>query len=239
MTFASLYRIRAVQVIAIFCAAFVICGTTYAQQIKGMPKLPTSGNMGLQGSVGVGFADFSVEAPEEDFKMDRGTFFSAAIERGFDFMHLYLTLSLSHMTAEGLANYDYQNLSTSTNYSVNDIAFKAAVTDLGLGLKLKLIDNYWFRPYIEFGGLGGYHQITYTSKQSVLAGIGSDYKSKDTVMGSGYYTEGGIEAMFSQAFGVKLSARLSSYKTKDLETLDKRSLDYDSETYYFAMLFGF
>ncbi|MCM2280838.1 MAG: hypothetical protein NDI61_03215, partial [Bdellovibrionaceae bacterium] len=219
-------------------------------QISGMPRLPTGGGgggassgggrgIGLQGSAGPGFVDFSVLSPKQDFRLDRGMYVSGAIERGFNVLHLYLTLGLSHMTADGTSNYRYTNLSTSTTYSVSDIRFRAAITDLSLGLKLKLIDGYWFRPYIEGGGLGGYHQITYTSKQSDLAAQGSDYKSKDVVMGSGYYGEAGIEAMFSDKFGVKISARQSHYSTKSLETLNSRPLRFTAETYYFALLFGF
>lgn len=207
-------------------------------QVRGIPSLPTSGNLGLQGSVGAGFADFNIESPRSDFTLDRGAFFTAAIERAFG-AHFYLTLALSYMSAEGVANYSYTNLSSSTTYTASDVKFKATVTDLSLGLKFKLIDDYWFRPYIEGGGLGGYQQISYTSKIDVIAAQGSDYKSKDVVMGAGYYGEAGLEAMFSDKFGVKLAARQSWYKTKKLPTLADRTLRYSSETYYFALLFGF
>ncbi|MGE3681712.1 MAG: hypothetical protein AB7G93_08300 [Bdellovibrionales bacterium] len=206
---------------------------------SGMPRLPSGGSLGLQGSAGVGFVDYTVESPESDIEMDRGIFATVGIERAFNFMHLYLTLGLSHMTAEGTANYSYTNLSSSASYAASDVKFKSAVTDLSLGIKLKLIDDYWFRPYIEGGGLGGYHQVTYTSKQDLLTAQGSDYKSKDVVMGSGYYGEAGLETMFSEKFGVKLSARKSWYRTKNLETLGDRPLRFSSESYYFALLFGF
>lgn len=209
-------------------------------QLANLPKLPTSGGqmLGIQGSAGVGFADYSVQSPESDLRVDRGMFIAASIERGFNVLHLYLTLSLSHMSAEGLSNYQYTNLSSSTTYTAQDVKFKSNITDLGLGLKLKLIDNYWFRPYIEGGGLGGYHQIQYASKTDVLAGQGADYKTKDIVMGSGYYGEAGIETMFGDRFGVKLAARQSIYQTKKMETFGNRPLRFTTETYYFALLFG-
>jgi hypothetical protein len=205
-----------------------------------MPTLPSSGGgkLGLQGSVGAGFVDFRVQSPSTDFKIDRGIFVAGQIERSFNVMHLYLTLSLSHMQAEGVANYQYSNLSNAVTFTATDVKFKSAVTDLALGVKLKLIDNYWFRPYIEAGGLGGYHQISYTSKADVLAAQGNDYKNRDVVMGSGYYGEAGLEAMFSDSFGVKLAARESVYQTKKLETLANRPLRFNSETYYFSLLFG-
>ena len=218
----------------------LLVSQTAAAQYSGVPKVPTSssGLAGLQGSVGAGFTDFSVKSPEENFEIDRGIFAAAQIERGFNVMNLYLTLTLSNMSAEGLANYSYTNLASSTTYTATDVKFRANVLDLGLGLKLKLIDNYWFRPYIEGGGVGGYHTISYSSKQDVLAAQGSEYKTKDVVMGSGYYGEGGLEVMFSQKFGVKLAARQSVYQTKKLQTLADRPLRFVSETYYFSLLFG-
>jgi hypothetical protein len=191
--------------------------------------------MGIKGSVGIGFADFTVQSPSGDFKIDRGTFLVGSIERAF-VKHVYLTLTLSMMNAEGFSNYDYTG---SVNYNVSDVGFRSSVTDLGLGLKFKLFDGYWFTPYLEGGGLAGYHQVTYTTKQSVLQGIGSDYKLKDSIMGSGYYGEAGVEIAFSERFGVKLAARKSEYDTKPLETLGNRGLRFMSETYYFSGLFGF
>jgi hypothetical protein len=111
--------------------------------------------------------------------------------------------------------------------------------ELGLGFKLKLIDDYWFRPYVELGGLASYNEVSYKSKRDELSAQGSDYKTKDTIMGSGYYGEGGFEIQFSERFGVKLAARLSHERTKKLDTLDKTPLEYSAETYYLAGLVGF
>lgn len=224
----------------ILSATLLMSCATFAQSIPKLPSLPSGagGSLGLQGSIGAGFVDYNVQSPSTDFKIDRGIFVAGQIERGFNVMHLYLTMTLSHMQAEGVANYNYTNLSSSVTFTANDVKFKSAVTDLALGLKLKIIDGYWFRPYIEGGGLGGYHQVTYTSKADILSAQGTDYKNKDVVMGSGYYGEGGLEAMFSDKFGVKLAARESIYQTKKLETLSNRPLRFNSETYYFALLFG-
>ena len=221
----------------VLLSTVVLNFSALAQNAK-FPSLPTGGNLGLQGSVGAGFVAYNVQSPVLDFKLDRGIFVVGQIERGFNVLHLYLTLSLSHMLAEGVSNYEYTNLSTSLRFVATDVKFKSAVTDLALGLKFKIIDNYWFRPYIEAGGLGGYHQISYTNKSAELSAQGQDYKNKDVVMGSGYYGEAGLEAMFSERFGVKLAARESVYQTKKIETLNNRPLRFNSETYYFALLFG-
>lgn len=208
-----------------------------AQNIRGLPSLPTNG-LGMQGSVGVGFADFKTISPEDDFKMDRGTYFAAAIERGFNVMHMYLTFGLNYMTAEGEANYDYSNLSSSTTYSKDNIAFKAAMYEASLGLKIKLIDDYWFRPYIEGGGIGSYNQVTYGNGINDLRTTGTDYKSKDVIMGAGYYGEGGFEIQFAERFGVRLAARQAIMQTKKLETLGNRPVRMQNEIYYLSVLFG-
>ncbi len=226
------------KIVALIFASQLFLGQIAFAQVRGVPSLPSRGTVGLQGSVGAGFADFSIKDPQDDLRVDRGIFAAAAIERGFNVLNLYLTLTLSNLNAEGLANYSYRNLSSATTYTATDIKFTANILDLGLGLKMKLIDKYWFRPYIEGGGLGGYHTINYSSKMDTLAAQGSDYKSKDVVMGSGVYGEAGLEAMFAQSFGVKLAARQSTYQTKKLETLQDRTLRFVVETYYFSLLFG-
>lgn len=210
----------------------------HAQLVRGMPKVPTSASMGLQGSAGVGFADFNVLFPSSDLKVDRGVYVAAAIERGFEVLHLYLTLSMSYMTAEGTSNYKYTDLANAVTYTAKNMKFKSNVTDIGLGLKFKLIDDYWFRPYVEGGVLGGYHQITYDTGASTLSSQGSLYKTTDVAMGYGNYGEAGVEAMFSDKFGVKLAGRLSNYQTKDMDTFDKQPLKFTTETYYFSLLFG-
>lgn len=194
---------------------------------------------GVQGSAGVGFTEYTVISPKSDIEFDRGVYVTAAGEKGFDFAHLYVTISLGYMDAEGRANYDYTNLSSSTTYQVNDVNFKARMMELALGLKWKLIDNYWFRPFVEGGGIGSWNEIRYTSKTQALSAIGSDYKSKDTMMGYGYYGEAGLEIQFSERFGVKLAGRLSEITTKELDTLGKQKLKYQGQTFYLSALVGF
>lgn len=194
---------------------------------------------GVQGSAGVGFTEYDVSSPESDIEFDRGVYVTAAGEKGFNFANLYLTISLGYMDAEGRSNYDYTNLSSSTTYQVNDVEFKARMMELGLGLKMKLIDNYWFRPFIEVGGLGSWNELRYTSKSQQLSAIGSDYKSKDTIMGYGYYGEAGFEIQFSERFGVKVAGRLSETTTKELDTLGKQKLKYQGQTFYLSALMGF
>jgi hypothetical protein len=214
----------------------VLSAVSEAQSIRGLPSLPTSGGLGFQGSVGVGFTDFKTQFPSNDFKLDRGTYFSAQLERGFDVLHLYLTLGLNYQGATGTANYEYTNLSSSAHYAATDMPFKASMYEVSLGLKMKLIDNYWFRPYIEAGGIGSYNQVAYDSRMSSLGWVG--HKATDVIMGSGYYGEGGVEVMFTPKWGVKLAARQAFIQTKKLETLNNLGVRLQNEIYYFSLLFG-
>lgn len=219
-------------------ATFAVSGAQAAGVPMGLPSIPTSG-LGLTGSVGIGFTDFTVISPSADFKLDRGTYTTIALERGFKFANLYFTMALGHMTGGGRANYSYTNLTSSTTYQANDVGFSASMYDLGLGFKFKIIDDYWFGPYVEGGGIGSYHEITYGSKSDVLDAQGSAWKQKDVVMGSGYYGEVGIDVKFSEKFGMKFAGRFVEERTKDLETLAKKQVSLRSETYYLSALIGF
>ncbi len=210
---------------------------TAAQSLRGLPSLPTGGK-GLRGSVGIGFTDIKTISPSADVKFERGTFLFTQLERPFDFMHLYLTVGLGYMDASGVANYSYTNLSSSTTYTSRDLAFRARSYELALGLKLKLIDDYWFRPYVAGGGLGNYNEVSYGGGIAALSSVGTNYKSKDTIMGSGYSLEAGIEIDFSERFGLKLSARQSTVQTKPLETLGERTMKLRPEVYFLSLLFG-
>ena len=227
--------IRFTMLLSIFFVTLV----SNAQTIKGLPSIPTSsGSLGFKGSVGAGFADFKTQSPASDFRLERGTYFTGALERPFNVMHLHLTFGLNYMAAEGQANYDYSNLSTSTAYSMDDIDFKAQMFEVTLGLKFKLIEEYWFRPYIEGGGIGSYNNVNYGSRISDLNSVGADFKRKDVIMGSGYYAEAGFEIQFNPKFGVRLAARQANVQTKKLETLGNRPVLMQNEIYYLSMLFG-
>lgn len=221
----------------IFLLILTFAVSTGWAQSKG-PSIPMSsgGAKGMKGSAGAGFVDFETISPKSDFKMDRGIYVAAAIERPFGFLNLHLVLSINHMNASGEANYNYAK--NGVTYTANGLGFKAQMFDLGLGLKLKAFEDFWFRPYIGGGGLGGYHEITYSSS-SALTAQGSEYKTKDTVMGSGYYGEAGLEIEFTEKFGVLLGGRFSEYNSKALETLGGQKLQFRTETYFFAGLIGF
>ncbi len=203
-----------------------------------MAPRPNVEMRGVAGSLGGGYTDFYVISPAQNFKLDRGVFLAGAGERGFNFLNLYLTFTLSMMIAEGVTNYDYTTLNNQ-NYTATDVQFRSNMLEANLGLKFKLIDNYWVRPYAEAGGIGGYHEVSYTNKQAELSAQGSDFKRKDAIMGGGHYKEFGIEVDFSEAFGIKVAARFSEFETKKLETLANQPIRFKAETYYLSALRSF
>lgn len=221
----------------ILALVFLVSSVGVAQSFDGLPTLPTGGS-GFTGSVGAGFTDFRTLAPDADFTLNRGVFVSGQLERGFQFLHLYLTLGLNYMDTNGTANYYYKNLSSTTTYTLNDVAFSAKIYEGSLGLKFKLIENYWFRPYVEGGGMASYNQISYGSNLSSLNSTGTGYRTNDSMMGSGYYGEAGVEIDFTEKYGLKLAARESIMQTKKMETLDDHTVRMDDQTFYLSLLFG-
>ncbi len=217
----------------VFLSVCLIGNIAFAQKFA--PK-------GINGSVGVGFTEFDVKAPNDlEFEFDDGQFAYIGGEKGFG-SHFYLTISLQYMTTDGETNYDYTSVSGNERYQANDINFEADFFQVGLGLKFKLIDNYWFRPYVEGGGLGGFFQIKYSDTQEIEdanPSLSGDFDTEDSLIDFGYYYEGGIEIAFSDAWGVKLAARFIESRTKELETLDDSEIEYSSNVYYFALLKAF
>jgi hypothetical protein len=222
------------------CLFVLLCLFTFdksfAQEIKFQPD-------GINGSVGTGFAIFDVKSPADyDIKFDQATYFYMGGEKGFDILNLYLTISFQYMTTAGQSNYEYESVSTNTVWEGEDVDFKATFFQAGLGLKLKIIDDYWFRPYVEGGGLGGYFQISYNNDSDeieVTTGSDDDPKLKDSLLDFGHYGEAGIEISFSDTWGVKVAGRIIESTTKKLETLDDRTLSYKGEVYFISVLKAF
>lgn len=194
--------------------------------------------VGVSGSMGYGFTNYVVKSPSQNFSLDNGMFASLAAERGFNFLNLYLDLSLNYLSTTGTANYDYTTLS-GVHYTASDVAFQTNLFEAGLGLKLKIIDRYWVRPYVEYGGLGGYYSIRYTNKASVLSATGSDYKTTDNATETGQFGEAGLEISFSDKFGIRSAARYTHNTTDSLMTLGNQPVQYDCRIYYFALLAQF
>lgn len=219
----------------LFSSYFLFTSSVQAQSMKFKPD-------GINGSAGVGFVTWNVLEPStSNVRFDQGTFAAIAGEKGFNFFNLYLNLSLAYMTGTGQTNYDYTTLSGAEHYVGSDVNFKADLFQAGLGLKWKIIDGYWFRPYVEAGGTGGYFTIKYSdlSAKSTVTSVGNNYKKDDSLLDFGRYAEGGVEITFSDAFGVRAGARFSESRTKKFKTLNDSEIKYKSDIYYFALLMAF
>lgn len=216
----------------IFLALFtlLIASTSHAQFTSFRPT-------GITGSAGFGFVHFDVNDPHsQNLEIDDGVYTAVGGERGFGAANLYLTISLNYLNADGDTDYNY--VSGSNTYTSNTkINFDMTLFQAGLGLKLKLIDEGWFKPYVEAGGLFGYFQLKYKNLSSTtITGPDTNYKSSDSLFDFGYYGEAGLEITFSETFGIKAGMRMTKNRTKEFETLGDQRIDYESQVYYLGLL---
>lgn len=204
-------------------------------------SIPKFNPKGVSGWAGVGFANFTVKSPENGYKLDRGTSIILGGEKGFNAMNLYLTFGFSYLTTAGQSQYAYSTLS-GENYTATDTNFKAELFQASLGLKFKIIDTGWFKPYAEGGGMFGYYSMKYDfngTQRAALDSVGTNYKKEDAIIDMGHYLEGGLEVLFSDSFGLKAAARLIRGETKDVETLNKEKIKYEAEVFYLSLLKSF
>ena len=196
---------------------------------------------GIAGSVGIGAALFEVASPKTDFKLDQGVYAALGIEKGLNIWNFYVTFGLSYLTTEGQVKYHYETLSETDIYEASDVNMKMEIFQAALGLKFKIIDGYWIRPYVEGGGFGGYYTLKYDNLATKLAPTNTNrnFKSADSLIDFGSYAEGGMELSFSETFGIKAAARIISAETKKFETLNKQTLQYQSQVFYLSVLKAF
>lgn len=213
--------------------AYFLTSYAFAQKIS--PR-------GINGWAGAGYVTFDIKAPDDQrLDIDDGVYVAAGGEKAFGAMNLYLTITLSYLKAEGSSLYDYTS-NVGTNYTSGStvVPFDMNVFQAGLGLKIKLIDGYWFRPYIEGGGLGGYFKIDYKNLATNLSSpADQNYRKSDSILDFGHYAEAGVEISFSEQFGVRAAARFTKNQTKEFETLSDSKVDYETQVYYFTLMSSF
>jgi hypothetical protein len=220
--------------ILILSFALLVSSNSYAQ----FQMQPT----GIMGSAGFGFVNFETKEPlSQSFKINDGVFAAIGGEKGLGALNLYLTISMNYLKAKGDTMYDYRSTSGASHYTSNSIVpFDLNIFQAGLGLKLKLIEDYWIRPYVEGGGLFGYFQARYTNlvvgSNVTLGGPDSGIKRDDSLFDFGYYGEGGLELVFSDTFGLRAAYRMTRNKTKPFETLADQKVEYESQVYYLCLL---
>lgn len=212
---------------------FLLSATAFAQQssFKIDPK-------GIGGSAGAGVVLFKVSEPASNFRIDQGVYGAVSGEKGFGLLHLYLSLSLGYLSTKGQTSYDYTTLS-GNQFTGTDVAYKVDLFQGGLGVKFKLMESYWLRPYVEAGGLAGYFKMNYTDIRTKVVGSGTDYRSEDALLDFGTYYEGGAEISFAKNFGLRVAARFTNNATKPFETLANKKIRYKSEVYYLSLLASF
>lgn len=192
---------------------------------------------GFAGSAGIGFGEFTILNPAANFRMNQGLFVHLSGEREVENSGFFVTLSFNYMKSNGESFYDYSTLG-GTRFTGTDVGFDTNSYQLGLGFKLKFFSSSWFRPYIEAGGLFGYHELQYKIGSTTLTqtGTGGSSKNTDGLTGFGYYGEGGIEVDFSDEYGVKLSAKYGQTETRPFDTLAGSTVKYESRVFQVGIL---
>lgn len=187
---------------------------------------------GIKGTIGFGLTEYSVLSPKSDFKLDDGIFTSISGEAPLNFLGLFVTIGLNYMQTSGQTNYDYRTLSE--HYAVDDISFDASTYQISLGFKFKPIRGI-LSPYVEGGGLMGYQTIEYKNRRTELNAIGSNYKTKDGLMETGYYGDAGLEVTFSERFGVKAGYKYIKTESRPFVTLGDQKVKYDARVLHFGV----
>lgn len=218
----------------------VISASASAQSsFRGSPFGSGFGLKGVNTYGGFGFADFDVKTPAENFRMDQGIFAFIGGERDVNDKGLSVTISFNYMTTEGQSFYNYTTLG-GVQYIGSDISFDSTNYQLGLGLKQRFFPSSWLRPYIEVGGLFGFHEIKYKGNLSVItmngAGDPNGFKRKDGLTGLGYYGEAGVEVDFSETYGVRIGGRYQITETRAFETLAEEKVKFDTLVFQLAFL---
>ncbi|MBY0314474.1 MAG: outer membrane beta-barrel protein [Bdellovibrionales bacterium] len=215
----------------LFCVALL---PTLAQAQNFESAFSAIGLRGITGYAGFGFASYEVTTPSDRFRMDQGIFVYAGVERRFGTSPFFITAAFNYLKTNGESFYDYTTLG-GTQYTGQDIGYSASNYQIGMGLKMKLFADSWARPYLEGGGLFGYHELTYTKNLETITG-GSGYKRKDGLTGLGYYGEGGIEVDFAETAGIKVGLRYQETTTRPFETLANQKLKFESTIFQIAFL---
>jgi opacity protein-like surface antigen len=209
-----------------FSLSLLTLGVAQAQ----VPNLPS-----LQGTLGFGVSEYKIHNPASDFTMDDGIFATLHIERPLGIWGFMFTFGVNYMSSEGRTNYDYSTLSQ--QYTATDIPFASTAFQLGLGMKLRLFPGF-FSPYIEGGGLFGYHAIEYKDTAQLQI-QGDGFKTKDAITELGHYVEAGLEVAFSQMFGVRAAYRMMQMETRAVDTLGGQKIRYDSNVLLVGFLVSF
>lgn len=202
-----------------------------AAQFQGMrPK-------GIRGSIGFGLAEYTIHSPNnKNMRIDDGLLTTIAGEAPLNDGSLLAAVSLHYLKGDGLTNYSYSTLQQ--DYAASDVSFDSTAFTIGLGLKFKPIPAM-ISPYIEGGGLIGYHELKYTRGLEGLNAVGDNYDTKDSLTETGFYGDIGVEVTFSEYFGVNVGYRLHMMTTRPFDTLGREKIRYDLGMLHFGVMTQF
>lgn len=186
---------------------------------------------GMRGTVGVGLAEYNVIQGGQNFQMDGGLFTSVQGETELS-GPLLITLQLNYLQSKGRTNYNYSTLSQ--NFTGSDLGFSSNTFQIGLGLKYRPFSQAVMSPYIEGGGLVGYYQLQFLNAAAKISPSG-DYKSKDSLIETGYFGDAGLEVMFSEKFAIQIGYRYQMMTTRPFSTLGNSTLVYSARIIHFGV----
>ncbi len=195
----------------------------------------------LNGGLSYSPIQFNTLSPtSNELKMSNGSDFSLFGEKRFGFFHLYLTAAVDYLRTTGTANYSYFSQS-GIIYTANQVGFTYDGIGASLGVKVKIIEDSLFRPYVEGGGEAFYTQFSYDSslRTAAVTSLGSDFKTIDSFLDFAPYAEAGVEADLTNQWGLKLGARYTHHSSRMVETMAKRTITYDTMAYVIGLFFKF
>ncbi len=192
--------------------------------------------------VGIGFTDFEAKSPVSAVSLSNGTSVFIAGEQEINELGSSIVVSLTYLSTEGLASYDYGD-SGGTSYVGSDIGFEMQNYLLGLGLKQRFLREGWLNPYLEAGGFVGYHAIEYSSNLSSILTVGpgdpNGFKHDESVLGFGYFGEAGFELGFSNSLGARVGGRYQYAQTENYKTIGNQKLNFQAVTFHLGLLLRF
>ena len=226
----------------LFFSIFFLQSNSYAASAFARKAFTQDESMDTSLHVGIGFTDFEAKSPVSAVSLSNGTSVFIAGEQEINELGSSIVVSLTYLSTEGLASYDYGD-SGGTSYVGSDIGFEMQNYLLGVGLKQRFLREGWLSPYLEVGGFVGYHTIEYSSNLSSILSIGAGdpngFKRDESVMGFGYFGEAGFELGFSESFGGRIGGRYQYTQTENFETIGNQKLNFQAVTFHLGLFLRF
>jgi hypothetical protein len=195
----------------------------------------------IKPSFAFGFTSYGVSNPASNFSLDSGFFAQLGVEAPLNDDGLSLNAFFNYMNSGGgYGAYNYQ--SGSTNYSSSRVDVDYTGYQLGLGLRQRFLLGSAFRPYIEGGGLFGYHNLEYGDTSTITSsgpGAADAFKESESQMSVGYYGEVGADLDLAEALGLKVGVRYQYSQSSEFETLGEEKLTFDNVFFIFGLALRF